>query len=152
MKVSHLFIYPIKSCRGISLTKALISPQGLRDFFQPNFYDRQFMLVDEKGKFLTQRQYPLMATIEVKIKENKLYLSCDNYSIEDFELIPNENKTPINVTIWRDNTVAIDQGEEIGKWFKSVLNLDKSCYLVQQSKKYIRSINKQYSTAFFIRY
>ncbi|BAQ63256.1 MOSC domain-containing protein [Geminocystis sp. NIES-3709] len=146
MKIINLFIYPIKSCQGISLTKAEITPKGLRDFFQPTFYDRQFMLVDKNGKFLTQRQHPQLATIRVTINENKLYLRTENVNISEFELIPDDNKKEIEVNIWRDSTIAIDQGDEVANWFTEALKIDKSCRLVQQSNKHIRPINRQYST------
>jgi hypothetical protein len=146
MNIIGIFLYPIKSCQGISLTKAEITPKGLRDFFQPAFYDRQFMLVDEKGKFLTQRQYPQLATIKVEIIENKLYLSSENNNISPFEFIPSIHKNFIKVNVWRDNTIAIDQGNEVANWFKNALKIDISCRLVQQSDDHIRAINPDYST------
>ncbi|WP_373478826.1 MOSC domain-containing protein [Geminocystis sp.] len=145
MKVTEIFIYPIKSCQGISLTHARITPKGLKNFYETAFYDRQFMLVDEKGKFLTQRQYPQLATIQVEISEEKLYLRCENNNISDFELTPSIGKELVNVNVWRDYTIAIDQGEEVAKWFKEALKIDISCRLVQQSDDYIRSINPNYS-------
>lgn len=145
MNVSNIFIYPIKSCQGISLTKAEITSKGLRDFFQSAFYDRQFMLVDEKGKFLTQRQYPQLATIKVEIKENKLYLSSENNNISPFQLIPSIQKNFVKVNVWRDHTIAIDQGNEVANWFKNALKIDIFCRLVQQSDEHIRAINPHYS-------
>lgn len=146
MNITNIFLYPIKSCQGISLTKAEITSKGLRDFFQPAFYDRQFMLVDEKGKFLTQRQYPQLATIKVEIIENKLYLSSENNNISPFELIPSIHKNSIKVNVWRDHTIAIDQGNKVANWFKNALKIDISCRLVQQSDDHIRAINPNYST------
>ena len=46
MKVSGIFIYPIKSCQGIALTETEVLPQGFA-------WDREFMLVDQLGNFLT---------------------------------------------------------------------------------------------------
>jgi uncharacterized protein YcbX len=71
MKVSGIFIYPIKSCQGIALTETEVLPQGFA-------WDREFMLVDQSRKFLTQRQYPQLATIQVKIQDNHLILSVNN--------------------------------------------------------------------------
>ena len=147
MKLTNLFIYPIKSCQGISLEKAYITPKGLTDYHQQEIYDRQFMLVDKKGKFLTQREYPQMATVKVEIKENKLYLSSLKNNISDFELIPNnDNNSNIKVKIWRDQTIAIDQGDEVAKWFQEALRIDIDCRLVKQSDQHIRPINPRYST------
>ena len=47
--VSALYVYPIKSCSGISLEVAEIGQRGIRG-------DRAFMVVDQTGQFITQRQ------------------------------------------------------------------------------------------------
>ncbi len=60
MQVTDLYIYPIKSCRGIQLSQAEVTPKGL-------LWDREMMLVDGKGKFITQREYPQLATVSVTI-------------------------------------------------------------------------------------
>lgn len=147
MQLINLFIYPIKSCQGISLTKAHITKQGLTDYHQAEIYDRQFMLVDQKGQFITQREYPQMATIKVEIKDNKLYLSSLKNNLSDFELIPNNDQNnSIQVKIWRDQTIAIDQGDAVAKWFQEALKIDINCHLVKQSDEYIRPINPRYST------
>jgi hypothetical protein len=147
MQLINLFIYPIKSCQGISLSKAYITKQGLTDYHQPEIYDRQFMLVDQKGQFITQREYPQMATIRVEIKDNKLYLSSLKNNLADFELIPNNDQNnSIKVKIWRDQTIAIDQGDAVAKWFQKALKIDINCHLVKQSDEYIRPINPRYST------
>jgi len=61
MRVSEINIYPIKSCRGISLAEAIVEERGLQ-------FDRRWMLVDENNRFLTQREYPVMATIDVDVR------------------------------------------------------------------------------------
>lgn len=146
IKVSSIFLYPIKSCQGISIKKAVITPKGLGYFYDSNIYDRQFMLVDEQGKFLTQRQYPQLATIKVKINNNLLYLSSEYDHISPFQLIPSNAKNNIQVKVWNDHTIAIDQGDEVANWFKNALKIDRYCRLVKQSDEYIRVINSQYST------
>jgi hypothetical protein len=49
--IIELWCYPIKGCKGISLSGSKISNTGLQ-------YDRIFMLVDSNGKFITQRTHP----------------------------------------------------------------------------------------------
>lgn len=140
-----LYIYPIKSCQGIKVKSARVTEKGLC-LIDSNFGgDRSFMLVDENGKFLTQRQYPQLAKIKVNIEENKLILSSEDNDINSFELTIKEENKERQVIVWQDKTTAIDQGEEVAKWFKSALKLDINCYLVRQSERYIRPINNQYS-------
>jgi uncharacterized protein YcbX len=48
VRVTSLFYYPVKSCRGIALDTATLDRRGIVD-------DRRFMIVDEWGRFVTQR-------------------------------------------------------------------------------------------------
>jgi uncharacterized protein YcbX len=48
VRVTGLNVYPIKSCGGIELDSARVMNTGLE-------YDRMFMLVDEKDRFISQR-------------------------------------------------------------------------------------------------
>ncbi len=124
MKVKELYIYPIKSCRGISVQKAEVTPKGF-------LWDRELMLVDSDGNFLTQRQYSLLATIEVTITNDILTLSVgDDFSSQkhqdtnnSFSFKPTLNGKEVKVKIWGDLTVAIDQGDAVADWFHKALCL-----------------------------
>jgi uncharacterized protein YcbX len=48
MHISALYIYPIKGCRGVSVTNATVDI-GLAD-------DRRYLIVDSNGKFWSQRE------------------------------------------------------------------------------------------------
>jgi hypothetical protein len=58
--VSELWVYPIKSCKGIKVDSAVITARGF-------YLDRIFMVVDSTGKFVSQRSYPAMALIDVRV-------------------------------------------------------------------------------------
>ncbi len=49
--VSELWIYPIKSCKGIPLQSAEVTDRGFQ-------YDRRWMIATEDGHQLTQRELP----------------------------------------------------------------------------------------------
>ena len=59
MKVTDLFIYPIKSCRGIRLERAQMVARGFAA-------DRRYMLVDGRGAFVSQRQRRELALVSVR--------------------------------------------------------------------------------------
>jgi hypothetical protein len=61
--IKSLYIYPIKSCKGIKVSSALVTPRGFQ-------YDRQYMLVTADGQFITQRKCAKMALIAPVIIEN----------------------------------------------------------------------------------
>ncbi|KAG5981114.1 hypothetical protein E4U55_003302 [Claviceps digitariae] len=73
--IKSLFVYPIKSCRGIELNRSKVLPTGLE-------YDRLFMFAQLKPtaahstdqaeqsqswEFLSQRQLPLLANVKVDV-------------------------------------------------------------------------------------
>ena len=57
LQLSEIYIYPIKSLGGIRLENSNITPRGLEN-------DRRFMLVDENGRFLSQREHPQLAVFQ----------------------------------------------------------------------------------------
>lgn len=62
--ISQLWIYPIKSCRGIRVNRAEVTPRGFA-------LDRIFMVVDSNGKFISQRSHPTLALVEVSLSEQQ---------------------------------------------------------------------------------
>nr|GEY56242.1 mitochondrial amidoxime reducing component 2-like [Tanacetum cinerariifolium] len=66
-KVKSIFIYPIKSCRGISLSQAPLSSTGFR-------WDRQWVVVNSKGRACTQRVDPKLALVDVELPQNAFSL------------------------------------------------------------------------------
>ena len=63
VSIAELWIYPIKSCKGIKVDQAKVTSRGFE-------LDRMFMVVDSNGKFVSQRTFPSMALITVQI-DNK---------------------------------------------------------------------------------
>ncbi|KAI0022703.1 hypothetical protein F4780DRAFT_732639 [Xylariomycetidae sp. FL0641] len=77
-KVQSLVVYPVKSCRGVEVTRSRIFPQGFE-------HDRLFMFGqlkspfpvsldaseteknEHKWEFVTQRQFPRLATVKVDL-------------------------------------------------------------------------------------
>ncbi len=138
MIISDLFIYPIKSCQGIRVDQAQVTPKGLA-------WDREFMLVDDHGKFLTQRQYPKLATVQVLFSGDFISLSVQDANLPPLFFRPSLTGLEIEVDIWGTPTTAIDQGPEVAQWFKNLLNLEKNCHLVRQSPKYVRLVDQKFA-------
>jgi len=119
--VQALTVYPIKSCRGIKMESVPVDKRGLR-------HDRLFMLVDStSGKFTSQRKYPKMATIETIIDANKgiLSVTAPGMDVISFSLMQPALGEKMDVTVWGDQCVALDMGDELAKWFCTALGLKK---------------------------
>src|SRR4051812_10164527 len=108
MHISEINIYPVKSLKGISLNEAIVEDRGLR-------HDRRWMLVDEKNKFLTQREYPVMAKIKIAVDAERLTAVVDNRSIE----VPMNPGTDDfhSAKIWSASVRSEFYPDEINKWF-----------------------------------
>ncbi|MGB3691184.1 MAG: MOSC N-terminal beta barrel domain-containing protein [Spirulinaceae cyanobacterium] len=138
--VSQIWIYPLKSCRGIPLNQAEVTPKGFK-------WDREFMFVDENGQFLTQRKYPDLARIKVEIADNALSLTAEDSNLETIQLQPTLEGKEIPVTVWRSHVTAIDQGNKVADWLQKFLHETRNFRLVRQSPQYPRSVNPQYAIA-----
>lgn len=110
LTISQLWIYPIKSCQGISLPEATLLPSGLQ-------HDRCMMIIDEKGQFVTQRSHPVLATISVALMGNALQLSHNNLSIS---FTPDYTQA-INTAVWQRNVPAFDQGNAVAHFLSTVI-------------------------------
>jgi hypothetical protein len=111
-RIASLHIYPVKSCRGIDLAKARLTPTGLE-------WDRRWMIVDGKGKFVTQRTHPLLTTISTAITDGRLELSAAGYPMLFVDSRTGGAANPVQV--WSDHCSGIDAGDEAATWLSRVL-------------------------------
>lgn len=134
MFLSEINVYPIKSLGGITLEKSIAENRGLQ-------LDRRWMLVDKKNSFLTQRDFPQMATVGVEITANGLAVSSKDKFFE-IPFQPNTNETA-SVKIWSSRCRAQIYGKKINDWFSDVLQTD--CRLVLMPEETKRKVNYFYA-------
>ena len=133
--ISAIYIYPVKSCRGISVTSACLDTWGLK-------YDRNWMLVDADGRFLTQRQFPSLALVETALEPECLQLRAPGMPELRLPLFSQQGEV-VDVVVWRDRCRAVDQGNEAAEWFST--HLGKTCRLVQMGEKFSRPVDPDYA-------
>ena len=125
--ISRLNIFPVKSLKGIQVQQAKCFETGLE-------YDREWVIVDDKNLFITQRQFPMMATISTAITDSHLVLS--HPSQEDL-LIPLESSVKNKaegqeIIVWKDKIQAIHEGKAASEWLTQTLKCKKgSLHLVR---------------------
>ena len=112
VEVSALYYYPIKSCRGIAVGEAQLDARGIAG-------DRTYMVIDEDGGFLTQRELPRMALIEPRPTSHGLAVDAPGMSTLVVEVEGAEPQR--SVTIWDDRCSAIDLGPEPAEWLSEFL-------------------------------
>jgi uncharacterized protein YcbX len=111
-KISRLFVYPIKSCAGIELTEAVLTETGLD-------LDRAWMVVDEKGEFVSQRELPRMALVRPQLKHYEVVLRAPGMLALHLNIEGVEEAA--RVRIWDDEVAAYDMGDIAAQWFSDFL-------------------------------
>jgi len=126
--ISELNLYPIKSCAGVSLREATLTAAGL---MSEHIYDREWMVVDAQGEFMTQRDFPKMALIVPRIKADTLELRAPGMLRLEIPLgLPDpEEAQGVNVRVWDDTVLAYDCDELTATWFSNFLGTP--CRLVR---------------------
>lgn len=132
--VEHIAFYPVKSCGGIELESAFLTPSGLQ---HQGYADRGFFIVreepNEQGahEFITQRDIrdksdrtqglADLALIKPKFVSCLLALT---YRGSFVEVPPDADKGNLmTVKIWDDTCLAVDQGPMLANWLSDALNL-----------------------------
>lgn len=133
--LSGVYIYPIKSCGGISLESAELEATGLR-------HDRRWMLVDEGGGFVSQRRCPRMALISTSLAPDHLEVRAPG--MPDLEVpFEGEEEERIDVEVWGDRQRGTPVGEEADRWFTRSLGFP--CRLVRKPDDDVRPVDSAYA-------
>jgi uncharacterized protein len=135
LQISELNIYPVKGLKGISVKETEALEKGFR-------YDRRWMLTDTTGKFISQRETPMLALIHTAIIGESLVITYEDSSI----MVPLNSQhysgSKEKVTIWDDEVEARIVGKNFNDWFSDVLG-EKVWFCFQhESKK--REVEKKY--------
>jgi uncharacterized protein YcbX len=110
--LQSMYLYPVKSCAGIAVREALVIETGLE-------LDRAWMVVDEHGEFLSQRELPRMALVTSTLRTNDLVLRAPGMLALHLSLDAVE--APCRVRVWDDEVRAYDMGDLAAKWFGDFL-------------------------------
>ena len=136
IKIKEIYVYPIKSLKGISLKTAEISETGIK-------YDRYWMLIDENGNFITQREIPKLTMFHVSFLSDHLVVRFENKTIS----IPKTLtiKDIQECEIWEEKINGYKENDKINNWFSNIL--DKKVFLVRNTelpKRTIKNIENSF--------
>ena len=115
LTLSQIWIYPVKSLGGILLPKAQLEERGLQ-------HDRRWLVVDDNHRFLSQREHPEMALIEVTLGDNALLLSHRTLPLTPLRVpfLP-ETFDLLQVSIWDDVVEAVVVSDDCNRWLSQAL-------------------------------
>jgi len=138
MHLSELNIYPVKSLKGIPLQESIVEDRGLR-------HDRRWMLVDSANRFLTQREHPAMARIEIKIDGERVTAGFDGREVEMTLTLATDEFH--EVKIFSSTVRSQFYPAEVDRWFSDILEVD--CRLVTMPEGAHRAVNPVYAVRRF---
>lgn len=136
-RLTGIHFYPIKSVRGLSPQSRRVTPLGFE-------LDRRWMLVDEQGKFITQRQQHRMALIETVLEGPTLVVSAPGMSDLRLDLDQTDG-APVQTQVWDDQVLARSAGPEATHWFSAFLG--SPVRLVQFPQSHLRQVDMTYAQA-----
>ena len=112
VSIEAIHVYPVKSCAGTSPAAGLIVETGFD-------LDRSWMVVDEAGRFVTQRELPRMALVQPSFKGDEIVLRAPGMLALHVAVDRVEAKR--EVTVWNDTVSAYDMGALCAQWFSDFL-------------------------------
>jgi uncharacterized protein YcbX len=116
--LNELYVYPIKSCAGIALQRAMLRETGLE-------HDRNWMVTDASGGMLTQRTHPRMALIRTAFDGGDLVIDAPGMPTlrTPLDAAALSIAEPMRATVWRDTVDALDTGSQTAQWFSELLGM-----------------------------
>lgn len=115
MRLAGIVVYPVKSCRGVVLDRAEVRREGLAR-------DRRWMIVGPDGAFVTQREAPRLALVDVAMALDALVLSAEGAGQVSIPHVLAEGERTTAV-VWGDEVRAIAHAPA-SRWLSAWLGRD----------------------------
>lgn len=126
--VTNIYLYPIKSCSAFEVTEWPVGNQGL-------LYDRNWMVVNQNGVCMTQKQEPRLCLVNPSIDLRQKIMVIRAEGMDPISVSLEEstgNETVIcESKVCSHRVKTYDCGERIADWFSSFLG--RPCHLIRQS-------------------
>jgi uncharacterized protein len=105
--ITGLFVYPLKSARAVSCPRVRLTATGFE-------WDRQWMLINAHGVFLSQRTHPQLACVVPELGAQELWLHAPH--LAPLRLPLTSGGARRSVRVHRDACVGVDEGDAAGEW------------------------------------
>ncbi len=135
MKITALWVYPVKSCRGIPVSRARVLARGLEG-------DRRFMIATPEGEKVTQRERPELARVRTAFVDGGVRLEAPGHAPLHLLDADAEGAPTCTVQLWR-TPLEVHRMRDASAWFSSVLGAPVWC--VRQQDDVPRPINPEYA-------
>jgi uncharacterized protein YcbX len=133
--IRYLFIYPIKSLAGMACNEITFGDRGAEG-------DRRWMLVDNHGRFISQREWPKLCLFKVSAIGKGLEIRSPSGDVIHLPLLLEQGNT-VAVSVWSDQVDAIEAPNALSYFFSK--SLDQSCKLVYMPESTHRMVDPAYA-------
>lgn len=134
MRLSGIFVYPIKACGGIALERSDVVERGLA-------YDRRYMLVDRDGKFISQREVNRLCLVRTRLVGERLLVDGPNQPELELPRQPRDGSlAPCGYRVWGSTGSALRHAEG-SRWFSELLNDEVSLVYMPDDER--RAVNPE---------
>jgi uncharacterized protein YcbX len=137
MRISELHVFPIKGAAGVALTRTTLDAFGMAD-------DRRWMIVDDRGVFVSQREYPELALLRVQLQPDELVIRSTRAGEARLPRQGGPGPT-VRVRVWGDTVDAIDAGDVAAHTISA--HLGSSVRLVHMPDSSVRGVDPDYGRA-----
>jgi len=136
MRVAGLFVYPLKSARGVPLREARLDAFGIA-------HDRRWAVLGDAGAVLTQRDCPILATLSAQLTGDGLLLRARG---GDSLHVARPADGPLeSVGVWKDRTEGVSAGTEAAAWISGFV--DRPARLVYMPDAVERPVDPRFGRA-----
>ncbi|KAL9868481.1 molybdenum cofactor sulfurase isoform 1-T1 [Geothlypis trichas] len=126
--VAKIYLYPIKSCSAFEVTEWPVGNQGL-------LYDRNWMVVNQNGVCMTQKQEPRLCLVSpsIDLKQKIMVIQAEGMDPISVPLEDNTGKEAVTCEskVCSHRVKTYDCGERIATWLSAFLG--RPCRLIRQS-------------------
>jgi uncharacterized protein len=136
LRVSDLFLYPLKSGGGVPVTSAALDPLGVSG-------DRRWMVVDANQRFLSQRELPEMALLRASLNGGGITLGFPGHDPLHVDA-PSSTAARVPVTVWDDTFEALSAAPDASAWMSRVLGT--ACTIVYCPPETERRVDPDYAS------
>uniref|UniRef100_A0ABM5GQW4 Molybdenum cofactor sulfurase n=1 Tax=Pogona vitticeps TaxID=103695 RepID=A0ABM5GQW4_9SAUR len=140
--VTNIYLYPIKSCAAFEVIEWPIGNQGL-------LYDRSWMVANQNGVCITQKQEPRLCLVQPLIDLEQDVMIIQAEGMEPISVSLEENSGGLTKIcqskVCSHRVQTYDCGERVADWFSTFLG--RQCRLIRQSSDSQRNANKKDETA-----
>ncbi len=137
LRLTHLYVYPIKSAGVISADTWEVDHFGLA-------HDRRWMVIDSGGRLVSQRTHPRLALVSPTVAQGRLTLTAPGAPPLELSLRPT-GSVDVKATVWDEACDAIRLGPRPATWFSEVLG--SPCELVYMPDSTVRPADPAYAPA-----